>query len=41
VDRSDLGYAAGHHAHQLGKPILMDVPVVCKRNELFAVQLGT
>jgi hypothetical protein len=40
VDRSDLGDAGGHHAHQLGKPILMDVPVVCKCNQLFAVQLG-
>jgi hypothetical protein len=41
VDRSDLGYAAGHHAHYLGKPILMDVPLVCMRNELFVVQLRT
>jgi hypothetical protein len=26
---------------RLGKPILMDVPAMCKRNGLFAVQLET
>jgi hypothetical protein len=30
-----------YHAHQLGNPILMDVPAMCKRNELCAVQLET
>lgn len=42
VTRIAQGWVRGcYHAHQLGNPLQLDAPAVCKRNELVAVQLET
>jgi hypothetical protein len=35
------GLCGCYHAHQLGKPVLMDGPALCERNGLVTVRLGT